>query len=408
MWNRQNRVASLAALAIVLTGCAGGTESASTPLETDTTTPSASEITVGTLPAGDYSSQLLGTEVGVQLDTEWHVPVASTGAIALEWTDQPVPFTRAVLMLRGIDYFWSPEPVPNTLVGFPLWVAENEIDVVEDDGRVDGAITIILDLKTRLDEPVPLAYSEALGGLVELKPGEVVRVWIIEQAELDPIVMMAFVTEDDTDWLAEADALVDGITLGEVAQSPILGGPATPADGGGAGGGGEVPLSAAGFHNQEDFPLGLLAFDLFGGVEISAPAPGIVLATLPDGRHDLAFVAPTQTEDGTPLTDVASLLAAIPESESLVEAGTYVVMGREATGYIDLVPQALGQGLSVAPPGEASDASSLLLPRESHLDIPIDVDGRLLIISARTDDEGCCPGPAEDVLLLTLQSVGIG
>ena len=173
------------------------------------------------LEAGTYVVGLLGTEVQFTTRGQWGVGMAREGALILEWPETPAPFTRSLLMFRPV------EPAAGAEVYDPdgMWI--DELDDVEVLGRSEatigdtGAVSVDVTASAGAGE-VPFLNAPGYGGTIVLRDSEVARVWIIDQGGSPPTPMMLFAPTltDDTEWLSEADAVVDSMVLGPV-QEPL-------------------------------------------------------------------------------------------------------------------------------------------------------------------------------------------
>ena len=211
------------------------------------------------LGPGEHSTDQLGTEVTFRLDETWGVPVSEPGSLVLQTYDPPVPFTRAVLMLREVELEGAGDltvDIDGFLRTAPTVEATNQRDVT-----VGGADATVVDLTATQEEPLLLSGV----GTIVLRPTEIARLWVVDQGDQLPIVLFAPVGVDDTEWLATADDVVDSIDLGEPAALP----------------GSMADCSAEGFYTTTDFTLGQFSVDQYMGAEGVEPMPGLVVFELP-------------------------------------------------------------------------------------------------------------------------------
>lgn len=71
---------------------------------------------------------------------------------------------------------------------------------------------------------VPFIRPSAYGGDIVLRDSEVARVWIVDQGGSPPRPMVFFapVLTSDTEWLSEADAVIESMVFGPVQEPPDL------------------------------------------------------------------------------------------------------------------------------------------------------------------------------------------
>ncbi len=170
----------------------------------------------GTLDPGTYVVGLLGTQVQFATSDPWTVAMAEDGALIIEWPEAPRPFTRALLMLRPVD------PAVGAEVSDPdgTWIDElADVEVLDRREATIGdtdAVSVDVTATAGAGE-VPFLDAPPVGTIV-LRDSEVARVWIIDQGGSPPGPMMIFapVLTDDTEWLSEADAVVESMVLGPV------------------------------------------------------------------------------------------------------------------------------------------------------------------------------------------------
>lgn len=178
----------------------------------------AAEVIAGPVEPGEHQTAQLGTAVTFTSDETWEVPASKPGFLALLSPDAPEPRTREIHLLRNAEMLAGPDPGLTD---------EGETDVqldafletasdLETEGagetRVGGAAAEVADL--RVQQERLLFATEAFP--LYLQPDQAARLWLIEQAEGNPIAVLANTMEQDADWLdTTATALVDTIALGD-------------------------------------------------------------------------------------------------------------------------------------------------------------------------------------------------
>lgn len=205
----------LAAIVVGLVlGACGSADNTSVPDENP-------ELTAGTLAPGEYTTHHLGTLLSLSVTEEWDVPSAESGVVILESQDRARPFTRAILILRGISLSWDTDGADASPTDIDAWLGQHDEATLIERGEVTvgGAESLVLDLTTSVDE-LELLHAPPLGGIV-LRSDEIARVWFVDQGEFAPIVIFAPVADDDTGWLEVADQVIETIRLEAPSPSPV-------------------------------------------------------------------------------------------------------------------------------------------------------------------------------------------
>ena len=174
------------------------------------------------LAAGTYVVGLLGTEVQFTTTAPWGVGMARDGALILEWPDAPAPFARALLMFRPV----GPAAGPEVYDPDGTWIDElDDVEVLDRSQTTIGDTDVIsVDVTASAGAgEIPFLDAPGYGGTIVLRDSEVARVWIIDQGGSPPTPMMFFAPSltDDTEWLSEADAVVQSMVLGPV-EEPLV------------------------------------------------------------------------------------------------------------------------------------------------------------------------------------------
>ena len=342
-------------------------------------------LSLDDLGPGEHSTDQLGTEVTFRLEETWGVPVSDPGSLVLQAYDPPVPFTRAVMMLREVELAGAGDltvDIDAFVRTVPTVEATNQRDVT-----VGGSDATVVDLTATSEEPLLLSGV----GTIVLRPTEIARLWVVDQGDQPPIVLFAPVGVDDTDWLATADAVVASIELGEPVSLP----------------GSMADCSAEGFYTTTDFTLGQFSVDQYMGAEGVEPMPGLVVFELPSESPGtppaVVFAGVTQTADGTALPDREAFLDEVVSRGGTVEpAGEIMLMGEQVTGYVTQ-NEALGR-LSLQQ-GDGDPEEMLIGGTPFGTDYLVDTeDGLMLVATAAQTQEG----QAEADLLLDLMSESFG
>lgn len=233
-----NGIAAVAVLATVLAACGGGAtttagdtattaaadtttapEATTTTAAATTTTAEATTTTVDALTRRCQNIQCVEGEVTLdQFEPEitfttehgWKVSFAQAGAVILEDLDQPVPFTRAVLILNAEPY--EADTVDE-------WLELNDGVTVEDrqETQVGGLDAVVYDLTYEGTEHIPFLRAlpcEPCGGRIVLRSSDYDRVWVIERDAQQPLVVFSQVLRADVPWLEKAQAIVDTVEFG--------------------------------------------------------------------------------------------------------------------------------------------------------------------------------------------------
>ena len=297
----RNLLMTLTAVALTVAACSssssGGDLTAGTtaapppstvPASTTTTTaPPAAEIDVGDLPPGSYSSDLLGTEVTLTTTTPWFVPVAQETIVILEAPDPPAPETRAVLLARPTGFLSQADvrtgyvDVTGPTGDIDAWIALVGFEVASrSTGEVGGRPAEVIsgtipdplaETLLRTNAPVPFNGTPD-GDYLYVRGTNTYRLWLVDQGDLDPIVVMAIALEGDEGWFTVADDLVADVALGEPEPHP------RPAE--------AVDRTAPCTEGLVDV-TGVVESPLFGGVRFTATRPVDVMGVARHPRMEI-------------------------------------------------------------------------------------------------------------------------
>lgn len=378
------------AAALVLAACGGGDDSAEAGGDSSARSPSSSgeepadcepggePIAVGSLDPGKHSTDQIGTGVTFTIDERWLVPISEPDTLILQSVDPPKPFTRAVQVMRNVSLQGTAEPG----VDLDAFLRSNS-DVTATNRRqvtVAGSDAIVADVTSTTRERTFLLAS--VGPMV-LRPSEVARTWVVDQGGEPPIVLFSPVAKKDADWLdTTADDVVDSIKLGPLAGTE--GGEARDCQAAAGVDGG--PGST---YTTTQFTLGQFSVDQFLGAVGEEPLPGFVLFELVretvGAAPTVAFFAPTQTADGTPLPDKQAFLEEVEARGGTVEeVGEIEFLGEPVTGY-ESQGLVLGR-LSLAQDGGDPD-EALISPSPVGKDYLVDTEEGLLVVAASADNK---------------------
>ena len=398
--NRCRTLAATLALSLIAAAC-GSTTTAEDqqPAVTSTTTAAQSSTTTTTQPArvipvadsaalptggpvepGTYATDLMGTEVGLTLDAQWELPIGEPGAFVLISQNQLGPTSEAVLLIRPTGLAdpgqAAAEMSQPTMNGAPddvdAWLAAaGELIVTRDEPTtVAGIPARVLDLVVDpsgtasvpggCGDPTNRCFQLASTGTAWLphlvvRTTESYRLWFVDQGDFAPILIFAVAQEGNEQWFDEADALVEGLALGDPAPHP-----APPPDGPAweAGFSGVVPagvvvvpaLDGIGFEMEEDRFIeqdqNLLA--IISTVESMAPIPPLMLIGLATERGP----EPGPIIDAADFVSLVELSAAVTPLEETIE-----VFGKTFQGYQVIEDPSSSQEVlaSAARPGEVSN-----------------------------------------------------
>ncbi len=362
---RHRLVACVTAAALVLApalaGCGFGGADCVTAEDAVETEP----LPAGTLDAGEYSTNLLGTGVSFTLDDTWRAPLSDSENLVLRSPEPPEPSTRAVYLLRGVELL----TYAKENVGLRAWLALNPPVAMSNrrETTVGGCDATVVDLTASAE--VPLVMSGA--GPLLLGPRQVARLWIVEQGQQHPMLILTSVLEGDREWLGTAEAVVDSIEL-VVAAGPGLE-PASWCD----------PMNPdpgelVGVYTTRDLTLARLSVDEFECALAEEPTPGLVVFELPGNGPAVGFAAPVATADGTPLPDKQAVLDEVAErGGELPERGELELLGRQVTGYADL-----GEALGVPLALDDDPDGPVVMPGPVDTTYLLDTKRGLLMVSA--------------------------
>lgn len=282
----------------------------------------ASSLEVGTLRAGATEFDLLGTPATITTDREWFVPVAQPTVAIFEDPDAAQPETQAVLLMRPTGFLSQGDVATQYLdVTGPTddidgWISTVGFEVADRmETSVAGRPTTLITgsypgasdaFATFLRTNAPVAFNGTPDGdYIYVRREHTYRIWLIDQAEFDPIVAMAIVAEGDEAWFSVADALVSGLRLGDPEPHPNP--PPEPEN--------DCRDFAAGFTGEANTGFGggmrfesTMPVDYSGG---GGPGPGGRMEFYAPGEEPFAvgFSVLGPADDNGDFTDAASALA---------------------------------------------------------------------------------------------------
>lgn len=191
----------------------------------------------------------------------------------------------------------------------------------------------------------------------DLRSGSQYRVWVVDQGDHDPLVVVAAIDRaSDIGWFDAVDALVGSLAFGSVGPNPILDSSATTS---------ELPF------------LGGIRVELDATAVVADPA-GFGRVVLADWEADTEFLADPRALDGEAIETTDELVAVLTAAQVEVsEIGATVIDGIDARVF-DLSAEGSGPTLGFAAGGERAWRA----PPRGRLWVMEHPDRGLLVVTA--------------------------
>lgn len=257
------------------------------------------------LSAGTYRTNSLGTPISFTTSEPLHTQANQSGISVISDVRSVGPGDYELLFFRP-SYFADPitpnapksEQDPWPVSDFDGWLDNLHEGVIASEPSevlVAGLPATYVelqvgDLECGYAPGLCVGFAENGWDSKALDPGTINRVWVIDQADEDPIVLIVAVLGEETiDWFDRAEAVLDTLAFGDIEPTPITRLTNAPAE-----------------------------LDILGGVEITPPTEQLLVETWSDrGLYvvelaDLGIVeiidSPV-TLTGDPITDSDALIA---------------------------------------------------------------------------------------------------
>jgi hypothetical protein len=276
------------------------------------------------LDAGTYRVDTLGTPMSFTVDETWWVQPNGSGMFVLTDADSGGPGDRDLVFLRptglsdptapttdaGGAADWPPQDIDGWLENLIEGVAVGDAtrttlggrnatvfdvtvdpDVVDCEGRLGLADTRVQCVVFAVNQVTELAF----------RPTIAYRVWWVDNGEVPPVLVVAGAGGEGPDWFARAVGVIDTVAFGDPTPHPIC----------------DRPWECG---YSYDVPAGRATFDIGGGVSVVLDtarfvdqSAGFVEMRLDEGSGSVGIMAPRYTPDGTPLSGVVDVVAALED-----------------------------------------------------------------------------------------------
>ena len=303
---------------------------------------------------GSYLVDTVGTPFSVTFEEPVFVPRNDRGWMTIahadsqDVDDRSIYFVRLSALSDPSQIFAEPASVgvgraPDDVEG---WIDElpDEVLISEpEQTTVGGRNARRVDLELgATDCQVGESFCASLGNggsvhQIVLLQGSIYRIWIVEQADEDPLAIIAAVDRaSDLPWFQTVDAILSTIAFGNIAPNPLLEVPAAPM---------ELPF--------------------LGGVRVELAQPaaawrhpaGFGRVELTDWQEGTDFLAGPLDIDGRPLETIDQLITAMQAADVEVTQGAPVAIGGFDAQTFDVATEPERSVLRLSP-DERTDVAS--------------------------------------------------
>lgn len=283
------------------------------------------------LEAGTYLIDTVGTSFSLSFDQQHFVPTNSDGRVVVthrnsqDQIDRTIEFTRLSALADPVTLT---SPAEDSEHGWPArdfdgWLDDASAQLLVSNRRattLGGLPAIRVDLELDETDCRPgvdrcmFLGSNRLVHDVSLLPGLMYRVWVVEQGEEDPLVVVATINRDtDAAWFETADMILSSLAFGEIGPNPAL-----PVSAGSA----QVPF------------LGGIRIELGAESVVLGDPGGIGRVPLGDWNAATGFLANPLDIDGDVLAAADDVLTALGAADvEVVELEGTTIGGFDARAF---------------------------------------------------------------------------
>lgn len=222
------------------------------PEETTTTEPAPVVAPLefgGPIEPGRYTTDLLGTELELDLDESWIPAVGDPGGFIIEGSNKLGDFTEGVLFTRMSSFAGpadldDPNPPGPHLSGSPAdfdaWLSASGELIVDSDQTVSVGGLDAREVQIRVDPDGAITFPGGcgpgpddrcffVGGTLSdtlffyiVRTTEVYRMWLVPQPGFDePVLITAIAAEGNEQFLDQAGELVASLAFGDPQAHPV-------------------------------------------------------------------------------------------------------------------------------------------------------------------------------------------
>lgn len=275
----------------------------------------------GPIGPGTYTTDLLGTQLTMEVDGDWIVPAGDPGGIVVVAAETTTPTSETLLLTRMSSFAGESdldvEPSGLALSGASTdidgWLAAGDFTITNESTAMLGdSEARVFDLVVNRDGdrtlpggcgPTPDDLCVFVGGtsgealrFYIVRTSEVYRMWYVEQegpdGALDPILITAIAAEGNEAFLDDAASIVESVRLDEPTPHPVA-----PIEG---------PLWEAGV--ASDVPAGEVTVPALGGLTFTMSEDRFVLQE----QNFIGIHASAPTESPIPPTMIVALVSELP------------------------------------------------------------------------------------------------
>lgn len=188
---------------------------------------------------GTYRTGALGTPMSFTTIETLSTQINGEGLFVISDTSSQGPDDRELVFLR-VSNFGDPT-APDTAIDeqvawpnddFLGWLDNLDESIITSapvETTVNQLRAITVDIQLADDAPCGLSPGQCVGFAFNngqdskpLNRGARYRVWVVEQEEEDPLLIISAVSrEEDNDWFARSDLILDTVAFGDPAPNPI-------------------------------------------------------------------------------------------------------------------------------------------------------------------------------------------